>query len=119
MSKGLFSRLEGELQAREKSPGLRISDLLAMPDPECGLLNWMVRQGTVALPEVMAFLGKSEDRTRSVLSDLRDKGYVSEIEIRGVTQYRVRLAPKRGRQLPANLWAALNDKVGPAEEKRQ
>ena len=31
--------------------------------------------------------------------------------MRGVKWYRVRLAPKRGHELPANLWQALNDKV--------
>ena len=118
MSKGLFSRLEGELQAREKSPGLLMSDLLAMADPECGLLNWMIRQGQVALPEVMAFLGQGEDRTRSVLTGLRDKGYVREIEIHGMMSYRVRLAPKRGKTMPANLWAALDGKVEREEGRK-
>jgi hypothetical protein len=33
-----------------------------------------------------------------------------------VTTYRVRLAPKRGRTMPANLWQALDDKVETDEE---
>lgn len=49
MDKGLFNRLQGELEAREKSPGLNMSDLLALPEPQSGLLRWMVRKGQVGL----------------------------------------------------------------------
>lgn len=118
MDKGLFNRVQGELKAREQSPGLRMSDLLAMPEPECSLLNWMIRQRQVELSDVTAFLGQDETHTRTILADLRNEGYIREIEIRGVTTYRVRLAPKRGGALPANLWEALDDKVERGEEDR-
>ncbi len=111
MDTGLYNRLQGELEAREKSPGLNMADLLALPEPQGGLLRWMVRKGHVGLGEVAAFLGCDEEETRTVLGHLREQGFVREIEIHGVTQYRVRLAPKRGHELPGNLWQALNDKV--------
>ena len=95
-----------------------MSDLLTLPEPLSGLLKWMMRKGQVSLTGVGAFLGQDEERTRAVLADLCEKGFVREIEIRGVTQYRVRLAPKRGRALPANLWQALSDKVEGEEEER-
>lgn len=119
MGKGLFNRLQGELEAREQSPGLRMSDLLTLPEPASGLLNWMIRQGQVGLADVTAFLRRDEDCARTILVDLRDKGYVREIEMRGVVQYRVRLAPKRGKTMPANLWKALEDKAEQEEEKLQ
>ncbi len=119
MGKGLFNRLEGELEAREKSSGLQMSDLLALPDPESGLLNWMIRQGQVALSDVSTFLGQDETRAHTLLEDLCGRGYVRAIEMRGVTQYRVRLAPKRGRALSSNLWAALDDKVEHGEEAQK
>jgi Mn-dependent DtxR family transcriptional regulator len=99
------------LEARDKSPGLSMSDLLALPEPQSSLLSWMVRQGQVELEDVTAFLKQDAESTRALLADLVDKGYVREIEMRGVKQYRVRMAPKRGRELPANLWQALDDKV--------
>jgi hypothetical protein len=111
VSGGLFDRLQGELAAREQSPGLRMSDLLTLPEPQCSLLNWMIRQVQVGLGEVAAFLHRDEEGARTVLAELRDQGFVREIEMRGVTTYRVRLAPKRGRTMPANLWQALDDKV--------
>ena len=111
MEKGLFHRVEGELEAREKSPGLSMSELLTLPEPVSSLLGWMMRQGSTTFADVVTFLGGEEAQTRLVLADLLGKGYIREIEIRGVTQYRVRLAPKRGRALPSNLWQALSDKV--------
>ncbi len=119
MSKGLFDRVQGELEAREKSPGLQMSDLLTLPDETSHLLNWMIRQQQVTLAEAMTFLAQDETQTRALMDDLCGKGYVREIEMHGVMQYRVRLAPKRGRALPSNLWAALDDKVehGEGEQK--
>ncbi len=111
MSKGLFDRVQGELDARDKSPGLQMSDLLMLPDATRRLLNWMIRQQQVTLAEATAFLAQDEPPTHALLEDLCGRGYVREIEMQGVTQYRVRLAPKRGRALPSNLWAALRDKV--------
>lgn len=116
MDKGLFNRLQGELEAREKSPGLQVADLLVLPESESSLLNWMIRKGQVEFAEVIDFLGQNESCTRMLLSDLCNRGYVRVVEIRGVTAYRVRLAPRRGRALPSNLWAALDDKVGQKEE---
>jgi len=118
MGRGIFDRLEGELAARERSPGLSMADLLTLPEPQGGLLKWMIRQGQVSLAEVIAFLGQDEEQARGVLDDLCQAAFVRPIEIRGVTHYRVRLAPKRGRALPANLWQALNDKVEGEEEER-
>jgi hypothetical protein len=118
MGRGIFDRVEGELAARERSPGLSMSDLLTLSEPQGGLLKWMIRQGQVSLADVGVFLGQDEEQTRSVLDELCQQAFVREIEVRGVTHYRVRLAPKRGRELPANLWQALSDKVEGEEEER-
>ncbi len=116
MGKGLFNRLQGELEAREKSPGLQMSDLLVLPEPESSLLNWMIRRGQVTFSDLTAFLGQDEAHTRTILDALCNKGYVREIELHGATQYRVRLAPKRGRTLSSDLWQALDDKVEHGKE---
>lgn len=118
MGQGIFDRVEGELAAREKSPGLRMSDLLRLPEPQSGLLKWMMRQKAVASADVVDFLGGDEAQARLVLSELLEEGLIRELPMRGVTQYRVRLAPKPGRALPANLWQALSDKVEGEEEER-
>lgn len=119
MSQGMFDRIEGEMAAREKSPGLSMADLLTLPEPLSGLLNWMVRQGPAAFADVVAFLGGDETHTRLVLADLLDKGFIRECEIHGLTQYRAPLAPKRGRALPSNLWQALGEKVEQVGEEQR
>ncbi len=116
MSKGLFDRLDGELEAREQSLGLKMADLLALPEPLSELLGWMIRKGQANLADVSAFLGMDETCARTLLADAMSLGYVREIELPEATYYRVRLAPKRGRELPASLWQALEDKCGGGEE---
>jgi hypothetical protein len=117
LDKGLFNRLEGELEARERSEGLKMSDLLELPEPLSSLLNWMMRKGQATLADVTVFLGEDEVHTRAILAGLRDRGFVREIEIHGLTQYCVRLAPKRGRALPSNLWQALAERIESEEER--
>ena len=119
MDKGLSDRWQGGLEAREQSLGLKMSDLLELPEPLGGVLNWMMRQETVTLAEVMAFLRQEEKQTHALLADLCDMGFVREIKMRGVTQYRVRLAAKRGRALPSSLWQALDEKVEQEGEERR
>jgi hypothetical protein len=116
---GLFNRLQGELDARERSPGLHLSDLLVLPEALAGVLNWMLRQGCVSLADLTATLGQDEAAAREVLATLIEKGFVREVEMRGETTYRVRLAPKRGRRMPDDLWRALEDKCEHDEEGGQ
>lgn len=118
MGRGMFDRVEGELAAREKSPGLNVADLLTLPAPQSSLLKWMIRQRAMPFADVVAFLGGDEEQAVHLLAGLVEGGLIREIEMRGVRQYAVRLAPKKGRALPANLWQALSDKVEGEEEER-
>jgi hypothetical protein len=117
MGRGIYDRVEKELVARDRSPGLNMMELLTLPEPESGLLQWMTRQRAVTDGDVVAFLGGDEEQARLVLTGLLQKGWILELEVRGVIKYRVRLAPKRGRALPRNLWEALGDRVEGEEEK--
>jgi hypothetical protein len=47
MSGDLFSRLQAEVEAREKAAGLSMADALALPDAPRKLFNWLVRRGEV------------------------------------------------------------------------
>ena len=116
MVKGLFGRLEGELEAREQSLGLRMADLLTLPEPLSRLMKWMIRQRQVSLADAATFLGEDEASARRLLAEAQGKGYVREIELPSATLYRVRLAPRGSRELPANLWQALESKVEQGED---
>ena len=111
MSKGLFNRLQNELDARQKSPGISMADILTLPSQLSGLVNWMMRKGDVSLAEVIEFLHADPSAAKEILADLIDKGFAREIDIRGKMSYRIRLAPKKGRDIPANLWSALDGKA--------
>jgi hypothetical protein len=118
MSRGIFHSLEGELAAREKSPGLSMSDLLALPDPLDRLCTWMLRQRQVSLADVVEFLEGDEPLAQKSIEDLLDQGFVREVAMGETTSYRVRLAPKQKRELPLDIWQALSDKVEGEEEER-
>ena len=88
-----------------------MSELLALPEPLSGLLNWIMRQGQVTLAQVTAFLDQDEEHTRALLVDLHNRGFVRATEIRVVTNYSVRMAARHGRTLPSDLWQALDEQV--------
>lgn len=108
---GLFDRLGQELQAREKACGLSMADVLTLPDELRRLFNWMMRQEEVGLAEVAAHIGQDESKARKLIADLVERCFVREIPIGGETRYRVRLAQKRGREVPLNIWQALGEKT--------
>lgn len=108
---GLFDRLGQELHAREKAAGLTMMDVLTLPDDLRKLFNWMMRQEEVGLADVTAFLRQDEAVARKLLADLVERCFVREAQAAGETRYRVRLAPKRGREVPLNIWQALDDKT--------
>lgn len=112
---GLFDRLGQELQAREKASGLSMADVLTLPDDLRRLFNWMMRQEEVSLAEVAAHLGQDEPSAQDTLARLIEQCFVREMP---AGRYRVRLAPKRGRQLPVNIWQALDEKTEKEEGGR-
>ncbi len=114
MGRGLFDRLEGELAARERSPGLSMSDVLLLPEPLDRLTTWMLRQGQVSIEDVVEFLKQDQQQVQQCLGELLERGFIRKVTIGETTTYRVRLAPRRKRQMPLDLWQALEDKV---EEK--
>jgi hypothetical protein len=103
----MFDRLEDEVEAREQSLGLKMTDLLLLPEALSDLLNWMIREEQVTCAEIIAFVGQGEAPARALLAEGLGKGYIREIEMHGVLYYRVRMAPKRRSGLAANLWQAL------------
>jgi hypothetical protein len=107
----LFDRLQGELIAREKSPGLSLDDVMALPDPLDRLSMWMMRRRQVSLGDVTGFLEQDEQRARQCLDYLLDQGFIREVVIGEAMVYKVRLAPTRKRKIPLDLWQALLEKV--------
>ncbi|MBN1487051.1 MAG: hypothetical protein JW981_05370 [Anaerolineae bacterium] len=107
MSSGLFQRLQDELDAQEKAAGLSMADVLALPDPLRNLVNWMIREQQVELTEIMEYADQDRNATASMLESLLEKGLVSKNERQGKVYYRIRLAPKRRREIPLNIWESM------------
>jgi amino acid permease len=107
------SRMTLTYEGEWDTAGLHLADVLTLPDPSCQLINWMIRQGEVRLTEAVAHTGQDEGAVRAMLGELVEQGFVQEVEGRGKptrsggTRYRVCVAPRRGRQLPEDIWQAL------------
>jgi predicted transcriptional regulator len=108
---GLFDRLGHELNSREKAAGLSMADVLSLPDELRKLFNWMMRQEEVSIDDVVTHLGNDESTVQRTLSSLVEKGFIRQMEVKGQFRYKVRLAPKRGREVPLNIWQALDEKT--------
>ena len=111
MGKGSFDRLQNEIEAREKSPGLSMADILNLQEPLAGLVNWMMRQPQIDLPGVMAFLEQNETQAQALMQQLVDKGFLTEIEKGGAHYYRVRLASKKVGKLSDGVWNSMDKKA--------
>jgi len=108
---GLFDRLSHELQSREKAAGLTMMDVLTLPDDRRKLFNWMMRQEEVGLADVMDHMKLDEAAASKLIADLVECCFVRESKAGRETRYRMRLAPKRGREVPLNIWLALDGKT--------
>lgn len=108
---GLFDRLKGELDAQEKAAGLSMADVLSLPDPLRKLVNWMMRETEVGLSQIVVYVQQDEGTTRTMLAELVEKGFVREIPLKPEPRYRVRLARKKGKDIPLNVWEALQEKT--------
>jgi len=111
MGQGLFGRLQQELTAREKTVGVTMADILELPPVERQLLNWLMRTGDASAAAVATQVGDQAQAQR-LLASFIARGFVREYTSGGALYYQVRMAPRRARNLPANIWQALTDKLG-------
>jgi len=95
--------------------GLTMADLVALPEEQRRLVNWLLRQGTmkrqaVTASEAATHLGQDETKIRSTLDALASEGVVKTSEDAagtGETRYQLSLILRRGRKIPREIWKAL------------
>jgi len=95
--------------------GLTIADLVALPEDQRRLVNWLLRQGTtkrqaVTATEAATHLGQDEIKTRNMLDALVSEGLVKVSEDAAHTSephYQLCLTLRRGRKIPEEIWKAL------------
>ncbi len=92
-----------------EAAGLRMADVLSLPDELRSLVNWMTREGPVSLSKAAAHIGQDQATTQRLLESLVEQDLVKE-ELDGRTlHYSVHFAPRRRRELPDDIWQALDD----------
>jgi glutamate dehydrogenase (NAD(P)+) len=108
MRKEIFDRLSADSEAQEKTAGGSMAGIVALPDPLRQLVNWITRRNEVRFAQVVAHTGQDEAVVRTMLDMLVEQGFVRETDVAGESCYRIRLAPKRGRELPRDIWQLLD-----------
>jgi WD40 repeat protein len=93
---------------RSRLPGLKVADILTMPPEHQSLVNWLLRHYE-ALPQTIADnLHQDLRHVQANLDSLTKQGLLKTLEKNGQTYYRVKLAPKTGRQMPKDVWQILD-----------
>lgn len=92
----------------ENITGLRVADILVLPDEIQPIVQWMMRQGSVCLADVATHLHQENSETEALLGDLLRKKLIEATQENGGIRYRVKLAHKGGRQMPKDIWQVLN-----------
>lgn len=89
--------------------GLRMADVLSLPDELRSLVNWMTREGPVSLSKAAAHIGQDQAATQRLLESLVEQDLVQEERDGRTLHYSVRFAPRRRRELPDDIWQALDE----------
>lgn len=107
----MFDRLQQELRKRSKVEGITPADVMDLPEPLRTAMNKMMRRGSMTLSELTAALKLKAAETRQLGEMLVEKGFLSstEREADGEIVYRMRLARRRRRSVPRDIWKALED----------
>jgi predicted transcriptional regulator len=105
------SSLRTTVEGAWDTSGLSLAGVLALADPEAELVGWIMRQGDVTLSEVARHTNEDEAVVQARLRSLVEQGLVRETH--GGSGYTARLAARRGRALPEEIWGALSQGQGP------
>jgi predicted ArsR family transcriptional regulator len=109
---GIFGRIQGELEDREKHEGgITPADLLSLSVPLRQLMRRITREGELTVEAAAQQLGESPDNTRQMLDTLCEKGFLQREERDTGWVYSIHFADKRGRNLPVGIWSALGQRT--------
>lgn len=103
--------LTGPTPGRRRSPGLRVADILTLPEDQQAVVNWLIRHYEATPTDLANHLEQTLDEVQAHLADLLGQGYLYTLDRQGQSYYRVKLAPKSGRQTPTDVWQVLDATV--------
>lgn len=100
------SSLRTTVEGAWDTSGFSLAGVLALADPEAELVGWIMRQGGVTASEAAGHTGEDEPAAAARLRALAEQGLVQEAE--PGSRFTARLAPRRRRALPEEIWSALS-----------
>ncbi len=124
---GIFDRIQGEIEARDKQEGITLAELLDLSPSLRRLMNRITREGGLTATAAAEHLeesprsgddpygtmpyGTSPANTQKMLDELVEKGYLERDKQEGDWVYQTRFARKRARKIPVGIWSALGERT--------
>jgi amino acid permease len=93
--------------------GFSLASVLALADPEAELVGWIMRQGGATASEAASHLGEDQPSVAARLRALAERGLVRDAG--PGSRFTPRLAPRRRRVLPQQIWNALGHEAQPSD----
>ena len=99
------SSLRTKVESGWDTSGFSLAGVLALADPDAGLVGWIMRHGRVSASDAASHAGEDESAVSARLRALVEQGLVQETE--SGSRFTARPAPRRPRTLPEEIWQAL------------
>src|SRR5215203_7234870 len=87
----VISSIRPTYEGAREAAGLDLDIVLALSDQKAELVGWMMRQGKVSLSDVAAYTRQDEGATQTLLKEVAEQGYVTEVYLEGEPRYEARL----------------------------
>ncbi len=105
----LDALLKGKPRKRQsRLPGLKVADILTMPPEQQSLVNWLLRHYEANAETIAQQINQPPSQVQKNLDTLTQQGLLKTIDRQDTVVYRVKLAPKSGRQMPTDVWQVLD-----------
>lgn len=115
---GLFDKLQNELDSREEEGGISPLDLAELPSKLRKLMRHMLREVEAPFERIAELAAEFDEKDRmdeaelkEALEELGKLGWVITFGEGDKITYKVNLRRKRGSQLAASIWSALDNKI--------
>lgn len=101
---------ESSLDERSLIFGLTLIDFYHLTDPHKTIINWIRQRGDCSLLELVVHFCQDEETILNILTPLVEKKFLDQTQEADIIYYRVRLAPRRTRQVPHKIKNLLSKK---------
>jgi hypothetical protein len=93
----------------QESGGRDMLEVLALPENERRLVQWLLRRDAAGVSEIAAYAGQGEDAVRPVLDALTGAGFLARAENAGPARWRACLAARPVRRVSTDIWKRIDE----------